>query len=387
MAKNQGIQDTSKIITNSFTKGLNKDSDPSFVSEGMWTHAINVVNNTVEGDIGTLSNEASNFLCAEVGKTMPSFVTNKYIIGAIYLYSDKWIIYTAGHNNVNQSVMSEIGLLEEDICLYREIVQDSCLGFDKRYLITGVSREKEDCSWQVYWADGLNPDRFLNIGDPQTWPALDYKWVGGINMNYYSNGTVTDFLWPGVVWNEQEDLVNDCIFTTNLPTLNCLKTRLARLMETPCLNLTLGQSGGTLANGTYFTVIAYTVKGQRVTDWFSQSNYQFIYNVNDLEGSLILEISVDDINFDEFVLGIVEATNQQTVATQLGFYSTKASRIAIDQINPSNIKIPIEQLPITTPVYETTDQMTDVNNYLIRVGPRSKFDFNYQPLANKIQAR
>jgi hypothetical protein len=31
--------------------------------------------------------------------------------------------------------------------------------------------------------------------------------------------------------------------------------------------------------------------------------------------------------------------------------------------------------------------MTDVNNYLLRVGPRSKFDFNYQPLANMIKAR
>jgi hypothetical protein len=30
----------------------------------MWTHAVNVVNNTIEGDVGTLSNETSNILCA-----------------------------------------------------------------------------------------------------------------------------------------------------------------------------------------------------------------------------------------------------------------------------------------------------------------------------------
>ena len=45
-------------ITRTFTKGLNKDSDPTFVDEGMWTHARNVVNNTEEGNLGTLSNEA-----------------------------------------------------------------------------------------------------------------------------------------------------------------------------------------------------------------------------------------------------------------------------------------------------------------------------------------
>ena len=62
----QGLQNTSELITNSFTKGLNKDSDPSFVSPGMWTHAINIVNNTREGDVSTLSNESSNFLCARI---------------------------------------------------------------------------------------------------------------------------------------------------------------------------------------------------------------------------------------------------------------------------------------------------------------------------------
>ena len=190
-------------------------------------------------------------------------------------------------------------------------------------------------------------------------------------MNYYSNGTVTNFLWPGVAWLEKPKVVNDCEFVEQKNSLDCDNTRLARLMETPCLNLTLGQSGGTMANGTYFAMIAYTIKGQKVTDYFSQSNYQFIYTVNDLEGSLILEVNADSENFDEFVLVMVEATNQQTVASQMGFYSTKTSRIAIDQINPSLVKIPLEQLPIQTPVFETSDQMTDVNGYLLRVGPRS----------------
>lgn len=389
MAKDQEIQDTNKVLSNSFTKGLNKDSDPSFVSEGMWTHARNIVNNTIEGDVGTLSNEISNVLCGTTGRSMPPTVVEKYIIGAIYLYSDKWAIFTAGHGLTGERITSEIGLYEEDICLYREIVQDPCLNFDKRYLISGASREMEDCSWQVYWCDGFNPDRYLNVGDPLTWPAANYSWVGGgtSSMNFYSNGSDTTFLWPGVAWDTNIELVNDCEFVTNINTLDCDKIRLARLMETPCLNLKLGQSGGTMANGTYFAMIAYCIKGQRVTDWFSQSNFQFIYNVKDLSGSLTLEVNADSVNFDEFQLAIVEAVNQQTVASQLGFYSTNTTTIAIDQIDMASIKIPLEQLPIQTPVFETSDQMTDVNSYLLRVGPKSRFDFNYQPLANMIRAK
>ena len=43
MAENN-MQDTSQNVTDSFIKGLNKDSDPSYVTDGMWTHAVNMVN-------------------------------------------------------------------------------------------------------------------------------------------------------------------------------------------------------------------------------------------------------------------------------------------------------------------------------------------------------
>ena len=172
MAKD--LQNTSNNLTQSFVKGLNKDSDPSFIQEGMWTHALNAVNNTAEGDLGTLSNETSNFLCATAGNTMAPNVANKYIIGAIYLYSDKWVIFTAGHDAQGKPVMSEVGLLEEERCIYRPIAQAACLGFDKRYLISGVSKYNADCTWQVYFADGLNPDRFFNVGDPKLWPPYDH---------------------------------------------------------------------------------------------------------------------------------------------------------------------------------------------------------------------
>ena len=125
--------------TNVFTKGLNKDSDPSFIGEGMWTHARNAVNNTIEGDVGTLSNETSNFKCPaglNPGETMLVAPGSKYIIGTIYLYSDKWVIFTVGYNALNVPVMSEVGLLEEERCIYRPIVQAKCLNFNVNNLIS-----------------------------------------------------------------------------------------------------------------------------------------------------------------------------------------------------------------------------------------------------------
>lgn len=397
------IQDTSKSISHTFTKGLNKDSDPSFVQEGMWIHARNAVNNTIEGNLGSLSNESSNYLCITTGATMPNFgfnpVVNKYIIGAIQIFSDKWVIFTAGHDANGVSIMSEIGLLEEDRCIYRPIVQDECLGFDKRYLISGSSREKEDCSWQVYFVDGYNPDRYLNIGDPNLWPNIEsYTWElstmpnpnqASYNaaVNYYIDANGNQVLWPGVSWNQTPVIINNCITNIDINSLDCDAIRLASLMTTPCLNVTLGEAGGTLRNGTYFATIAYSIKGQKVTDYFSPSNTQPIYFPNDLQGALTINVEADYDNFDEFILVVVQNINQGTVAKQIGIYSTRTNVIELDQIADTLVTVPLDFLPITNPVYETSDQMTDVNSYLLRVGPRSKFDFNYQPLANLIRAK
>jgi hypothetical protein len=402
-------ENSGQSITHTFTKGLNKDSDPTYVNEGMWTHARNAVNNTSEGDLGTLSNETSNYLCAITGATMQAAVTNIYIIGCIQIFSDKWIIFTAGHDNQGRPIMSEIGLLQEERCIYQPIVQDACLAFDKRFLVSGVSREKEDCTWQVYWADGLNPDRYLNIGDPQTWIPTSYTYFGNSSgpllVNYYSNGVNPPELWPGVEWDKlctdnagcnQTSPgvwplgcppVNACITCTPVNSLNCDKIRLARFMTTPCLNVTLGSSGGTLRNGTYYACIAYSIKGQKVTDYFSASNTQPVWSPDDLEGAIRISINADSENFDEFILVVVQIINQGAVAKQIGFYSTNTTVVELDQIKEDLITVPIGFLPIQTPIFEKSNQISEVNNYLLRVGPTSKLDFNYQPLANLITSK
>ena len=392
MAENQ---DLGKTQTNSFVKGLNKDNDSSFIQEGMWSHARNVVNNTIEGNLGTLSAEPANYLCAVAGDTLTG--GRKIIVGAIHLYTDKWLIFTAVHNDAQiDSINSEIGLFEEDLCKYRIIVQDKCLNFNELHLIYGAAREKEDCSWAAYWNDGYNPDRYINIGDPQTWPGKDYLWIGN---NTYSNG-VSSLQWPGVAWNQEcRDDNNQvlpgptgyvpfgCITCTDLKTLDCSKLRLARLMETPCLSVTSGKAGGSLRNGSYFALIAYSIKGQKVSDWFSPSNVQPLWFEQDPQGALQIDINADKENFSEFILVVVQTINQGTVAKQIGIYTTNTETIYIDQISDSLVTIPLEQLPLQTPVYEKSDQIVEINNYLLRVGPTSKFDFNYQPLANLIRSK
>jgi hypothetical protein len=399
---NNNFQNTSKTTSNSFVKGLNKDADPLLVQEGMWTHARNVVNNTSEGNLGTLSNAESNILCSKVGESMALPLNpltgqkNIYIVGSLYMFSSYWIVFSVGYNGQDiKPIMSEIGLFDEDRCLYRPIVQDACLNFNKLNLVTGATKLKNDCSWQVYWADGLNPDRYMNIGDPKTWPPSDYVWLGGgaLTMNYYGNGTGVNMLWPGVPWLQNctasapgSPNSPACVICRDDNSLVCDELRLARLVDTPCLTLGLSQQQGVIENGSYAVVCAYVINRVRVTDYFSNSYIQPIWNTPNERGSLEIQVDADSTHFDEFELVVVRFIDQNLSAKRIGYYSTRTTTIVIDQIPESKETVPVELLLLQNPVFEKSEQMTEVNNYLLRIGPTNKFDFNYQPLANLIRS-
>jgi hypothetical protein len=340
MAKKQTSTNTgaNQIHTDSFVKGMVQDTNESFQTEGTWPHARNAVNNSTEGDIGTLENEPSNKFCVEAPYT---------IIGYIHLYDDKWIVFSTDDTD------SEIGMFDESQCSYHEIVNDRVLAFNKNHLIKGASKENYDCSWQIYWDDGINPTRTLNLDD----------------IPYITTKTVVD----------------DCVVETPTNDLDPEKIRLARLMDTPCLKIEQGEIG-TLLNGTYQVMIAYSINGTRVTDYIAASNLQSIFFHENGSGSLEVTLEgIDRERFDEFELAVVSFINQQTSASTFGYYSTQVQKIVIDSIDQRLVAIPLEQLLLRTPAYEKSDAVHTVTNYLLRIGPTTKFDFNYQQLANKIK--
>lgn len=335
------MQNTSSTDTRVFLKGMVKDSNASFQAKESWFHARNAINNSVDGDLAVLGNEPANIGCAAAPYT---------IIGAIHLYADQWVIYST--DNVN----SEIGRFDDSKCEYKKIVNDQCLQFDKKHLVVGAGKENFDCSWQVYWDDGKNPSRTLNIDN------VPYKQI------------ITSGNDPCVVYEDTTEL-------------DCEKIRLAPLLDTPCVNIRKAESGGQLRNGSYQAYIAYTVNEQKVTDYIGISNIQPLFDHLGSSGGLVINISNLDKEFDYFELVILSNNQEQTVAKKIGLYSTETQAIEIDYIDQSLPTVPLEVIPLRTPAYEKSDAMFVVNDYLIRKGPREQFDFNYQPLANQIRCK
>ncbi|MEY4332815.1 MAG: Cellulophaga phage phi17:2, partial [Bacteroidota bacterium] len=354
MAKSADNSTTSQE-TEIFNKGLIKDYDDIFYPEGTWSHARNATNNTVGGDVGIIGNEPANILCTQAPYT---------IIGQIRITGDYFAVFSTDDINC------EIGLFKDNLCTYTTIVNDPCLSFKKSNLIIGVSKENFDCSFQLYWSDGLNPDRTMNIGDVRIGPF--------------------EQPWPGVPYVcEDVNLSADCVdCQPKQPyTLDCELIRLSKLMTIPCVTIAKGAAGGTLQNGSYYAVVAYTINNQRYSDYFTPSNVQALFDHDNLSGSLEVTIeNLDSKNFEEFELVIVRTVNQQTSAKRIGYYNTSGPiTISIDYINEALPTVPIEYIPLRGPVYDKSDGIYVNGQYMLRTGPKGKFDFNYQPLANQIQ--
>lgn len=371
-------QEKDPIGTRRFDKNLNEDVNDYHLPDNAWTHARNAINNSRTGDIGKLGNEPSNVLCAEIkyATSVPGFMP--IIIGTIHLTEDKWAIFST------DKTRSEIGVFEEDTCKYTAIVNNKCLKFNPGYLIKGVSRPSSKCTYSLYWDDGLNPSRTMSIV------------VNPLSQNKYNN-PLTPIPWiqkcKDVNGKPYPDPTNTnpnydpgCITCKNINSVDCDKLRLARFIDTPCVEVLKGFGSGTLLNGSYMVAVAYAIDGVKISDWYT-SNVQPLFNHNNVASSLDVNLSGLDQRYDEIQVAIVSITNGQTVARLAGTYNTRQKHLSFDIIDNTWSSIPIEEIPIMTPIADKSDAMYGVNDYLLRVGPTSKFDFNYQPLANQIVAK
>ena len=328
------------VNTNTFSKGMLKDYNETFVGEGLYTHARNTVNNNHDGNVGVIGNEPSNLFCVTLPYTM---------IGCIHLTDDQWVIYTT------DDVHSEIGIFDESACTYKKVVNSDCLNFKRSNLITGAYRKRYDCERLIYWDDGLNPTRTMDLDKvPYTYTIVT---TNGCETKVYTNQ------------------------------LDCEAIRMAPLMNHPCIRLEKGVVAGTLPNGSYQVCIAYTINQVKVSDYIGLSEVQSLWTWDNVSSSLSVIIENIDQRFDEFELVVVSNINGNTVAKRIGYYSTVQGVIFIDRWDLEYVTIPIANVVLRTDALEKTDAMYTVNNYLLRVGTYSKYKFNYQLQANNITTK
>ena len=132
-------------------KGINKDISDSVKPEGLTTFTLNGILDDFTGNLGTLSTEGGNSQCWNLPEG--------YIpMGSINLDRSQVVIFSTNGSK------SEIGIVGKN-CNYETVINSSGLGFNSKYSIKGFYRILGGCERVVYFIDGINPDRVVNLDD------------------------------------------------------------------------------------------------------------------------------------------------------------------------------------------------------------------------------
>ena len=350
MAKKSSSQSSTQAGA-SFSTGM-QINEPAGggAPQGNWTYARNASNNSRKGDLGKLGTEFGNVLC-----TIAPFT----VIGAIHIVGTRWMVFST--NNYQ----SEIGIFDEGACTYEKLVRDACLNFQTSHLIKGVSRATFDCSYKAYFADGINPDRVVDIEN------IPWKQICDDSNGSLPGGCITCV---------------DKLDADGNKILDCDKIRLESYLTYPNIKIAKGVSGGSMLNGSYHVHICYTVNGQQVSDYSTMSNVVSLWSHENINNAIEIQLDNLDTDFDDFDLVLVSTISEKTVARKIGSYSTSQSAVIIDFVDLTLPIVSLESLPILTPVPDKSEGIYENGMYALRVAPTEKFEFNYQPLANQIQS-
>jgi len=255
---------------------------------------------------------------------------------------------------------SEIGIYDDRKESYSRLINDSAnpckLGFNRKNLIKGVSKENADCTESAYWNDGINPARFLNL----------------TNLPY--------------LITFKPDPSGGCDIETVTSNIDCEKLRLSPLLDIPSLTLEKSSISGALSNGSYRIALAYSSPTFRISDYLIISSPVYLFNQGFQSGALDLVIEGLDKDFQYYELILIADINQQTTARSIGFFPIEQTKVHVDIMKDENI-VSLSSIVNQSVYYEGGDAMFKINDYLVQTGVRSKADINYQPQASKIRTK
>ena len=156
-----------------FVKGMNTDLDNSVVSQGMYRHAENFrLGNQVSvssGKIGAIENVQGNKLVAnalQIGTIVGQVNVRDYVILFVKIPAHKPNpdTFVGAHDAIYKLLLNSEGDSTTDFELvYRDLESTSKLNFNENGRIVAIGRHETSEINKVYWVDGINPIRYINI--------------------------------------------------------------------------------------------------------------------------------------------------------------------------------------------------------------------------------
>ena len=367
MADNQEGPSNIKQEFNLGRIGLDMDSSVNQVQKGKLSYALNAALENFDANSVNYQNEPGNEACLE-------FPEGYHLIGTHFIQEkNKHIFFLANPETGG----SEIGYMENNDCVYRVLctpipdtdltvcANSTCLNFDINYPIHKAVHKITNCTTEVYWTDGLNPRRYINIDQ------VPY---------------ITAYL---------SDQTCDPQIT---PVLDCNKLKVQPNFSIPNLDIADIVVGGDIQAGTYQFAIQYcNASGDAYTSYYSITNPASIANTEittpdfqySVGKSIVVSISNIDITgyFQYFNLAVIKTINGGTSVELVGTYNIqdKDRTITYTGQGLTNIPLSLGDILEKFPYYDIAQDVTNVQDIIVWDNLTSIDRVNYQSIANQIQ--
>ena len=166
---------------------MNKDLDERLVPDGEYIDALNVTIDSSSGsNIGSVSNSLGNSLVSNIQELVEDeeityIGSNPKTIGAVTFEANNtiyWLVTSSTFDGIFE--YDEISGVTSIVLLCTE----GQLNFDKEFPVTGINYLPviNDEGPFLYWTDGLNPPRRINIARAKTYSVDDVRISEDINV-------------------------------------------------------------------------------------------------------------------------------------------------------------------------------------------------------------
>lgn len=316
-------------------KGMNLDVHPSLLSEG---DLVYLLNGDITGKEGNqdffVQNMLGNVLCYE-------FDEGFAFKGSIKLDGDEYAIFL---DSVNYG---EIGILNTRTCNYTSAVTGECLNFSNS--VRGVYKFTKNEERTIYFVDGDNPNRYLNLDSP--FPQIQSA----------SRCDTCDVSGTGV--------------------LDCDALDINKNFIPPCTSIS-PNFFGQLLSGVYQVAVAYAIDDMVLTDYYltpAVKLYSESSNIN-----LDLEIECTDHPFEQCSIVLISNTRESgLVGYNLGFFPVFNNKITITNVENSTI-INLQEILSKKPVFDSSEHIVTNGEILMIGGHGTQELLDYQPQALNI---
>ena len=340
---------------NTGSSGLNMDQSVNQIPKGSLTYALNANMENFDANSTSYQNEPGNEFCLQ-------FPTDYILIGSHFIQEKNKHVFFITNPLINNS---QIGYMDNNDCIYHTFISAPCLNFNVKYPINKVVHKITNCTTEIYWTDGLNPRRYLDL-NPDTIPYI-------------------------LAANSEECNV---IYTDEV---DCNQLNLQPNFNIPNLEVVDVVSGGNLTAGTVQFAIQYADSaGNPYTSYYSVTNPtpiadsqlttpNFNYNVGK---SVILEISNLDSTgqFQYYNMAVIKTVNGVSSVELVGTYfiNNPVEKLTYTGQNVTNIRLAISDIFEKQPYYEIANDLTSAQDILIWSDLTSVSRVNYQSIANQI---